>query len=54
MAVRAKVLGGDHDHHIFHPTKDNLRAMTTAAGFRVDKEVWQSGYHNVLYLQVRK
>ncbi|MDQ1709278.1 MAG: ubiE/COQ5 methyltransferase family, partial [Frankiaceae bacterium] len=42
MAVRAKVLGGDHDHHIFHPTQDNLRAMTTAAGFRADKEVWQS------------
>ena len=54
MALRAKVLGGDHDHHIFHPTHDNLMAMTAAAGFRFDKELWQSGYHNVLYLQVRK
>lgn len=54
MAVRAKLLGGDHDHHIFHPTHDNLMAMTAAAGFRFVKELWQSGHHNVLYLQVRK
>lgn len=54
MAVRSKLRGGDHDHHIFHPTRENLAKMTSDAGFRFDKELWQSGYHNVLYLQVRK
>lgn len=42
------------DHHIFHPTRENLRALAEAGGFRVTKEVWAPAYHNVLYLEGTK
>lgn len=45
---------GIQDHHIFHPTHQTLTALIEAAGFRIEKEVWQKAYHNVLFVQARK
>jgi ubiquinone/menaquinone biosynthesis C-methylase UbiE len=42
------------DHHMFHPTRNNLRALLYQAGFRVDREVWQPSYHNVIYMRCVK
>jgi ubiquinone/menaquinone biosynthesis C-methylase UbiE len=47
-------LMGHHDHHIFHPTYESLTSLVTTAGFRVEQEVWQKAYHNVLYLAASK
>lgn len=40
-----------HDHHMFHPTRDSLRELIEQNGFKIEKEVWQKAYHNVIYLQ---
>lgn len=40
-----------HDHHMFHPTRDSLRELIEQSGFKIEKEVWQKAYHNVVYLQ---
>lgn len=40
-----------HDHHMFHPTRDSLRELIEQNGFKVEKEIWQQAYHNVIYLQ---
>lgn len=47
-------LKGVHDHHIFHPTRESLTSMIEAAGFQIEKEVWQKAYHNVLFVQARR
>ena len=40
-----------HDHHMFHPTKDSLRELIESNGFKIENELWQQAYHNVIYLQ---
>lgn len=40
-----------HDHHMFHPTRDSLRELIEQNGFKIEKEVWQKAYHNVIYVQ---
>jgi len=40
-----------HDHHMFHPTRDSLRELIERNGFKIEKEIWQQAYHNVVYLQ---
>ncbi len=47
-------IAGHHDHHIFHPTYESLTNLVTTAGFRIEQEVWQKAYHNVLYLAASK
>lgn len=42
------------DHHMFHPTKEGVCALLSKAGFRVEREAWQQGYHNVLYVRACK
>lgn len=43
-----------HDHHMFHPTRDSLRKLIERNGFKIEKEVWQQAYHNVIYLQAAR
>lgn len=40
-----------HDHHMFHPTRESLKELIERNGFRIEKEVWQQSYHNVIYIQ---
>ena len=40
-----------YDHHMFHPTRDSLRNLIEQNGFKIEKEVWQRAYHNVIYIQ---
>lgn len=42
------------DHHMFHPTIDSLRNLIERNGFKIEKEVWQKAYHNVIYLQAAR
>ena len=39
------------DHHMFHPTHENIRELLCSAGFIINKEVWSKSYHNVIYLE---
>lgn len=39
------------DHHMFHPTRGWLIELIERNGFKVEKEIWQQAYHNVIYLQ---
>ncbi|MDP1766804.1 MAG: methyltransferase domain-containing protein [Methylotenera sp.] len=43
-----------HDHHMFHPTRDSLIELIEQNGFKVEKEVWQQAYHNVIYIQAKR
>lgn len=43
-----------HDHHMFHPTRDSLRELIEQNGFKMEKEIWQQAYHNVIYLQATR
>jgi ubiquinone/menaquinone biosynthesis C-methylase UbiE len=43
-----------HDHHMFHPTRDSLGELIEQNGFKIEKEVWQKAYHNVIYLQAAR
>lgn len=43
-----------HDHHMFHPTRDSLGELIEDNGFKIEKEVWQQAYHNVIYLQAAR
>jgi SAM-dependent methyltransferase len=43
-----------HDHHMFHPTRDSLSELIKRNGFKIEKEVWQKAYHNVIYLQAER
>jgi SAM-dependent methyltransferase len=43
-----------HDHHMFHPTRETLGELIECNGFRIEKEVWQQAYHNVIYLQAAR
>lgn len=43
-----------HDHHMFHPTRDSLGDLIEQNGFKIEKEVWQQSYHNVIYLQAAR
>lgn len=43
-----------HDHHMFHPTRDSLGELIEGNGFKIEKEVWQQAYHNVIYLQAAR
>lgn len=43
-----------HDHHMFHPTRDSLGELIEFNGFKIEKEVWQQAYHNVVYLQAAR
>ena len=40
-----------HDHHMFHPTRGSLADLIERNGFRIEQEVWQQTYHNVIYVQ---
>lgn len=42
------------DHHMYHPTIDSLRDLIDRNGFKIEKEVWQKAYHNVIYLQAAR
>jgi SAM-dependent methyltransferase len=42
------------DHHMFHPTISSLRDLIERNGFKIEKEVWQKAYHNVIYLQAAR
>lgn len=43
-----------HDHHMFHPTRDTLRELIEENGFKIEQEIWQQAYHNVIYLQATR
>lgn len=43
-----------HDHHMFHPTRDSLIKLIEQNGFKVEKEVWQQAYYNVIYVQASR
>lgn len=43
-----------HDPHMFHPTRDSLRELIERNGFKIEKEIWQQAYHNVIYLQAAR
>ena len=43
-----------HDHHMFHPTRESLKSLIEQNGFKVEKEIWQQAYHNVVYLQASR
>lgn len=51
LALRRMIEIVKHDHHMFHPTRESLRELIERNGFKVEKEVWQKAYHNVIYLQ---
>lgn len=40
------------DHHIWHPTRENIIAMCKTCGFELEDEVWQSD--NIWYSAFRK
>jgi hypothetical protein len=40
-----------HDHHMLHPTRESLGELIETNGFKIEKEVWQQAYHNVIYVQ---
>jgi len=42
------------DHHMFHPTYENLIKMIELTSFKITQEVWQSSYHNVIYFEATK
>ena len=42
------------DQHMFHPTKDSLKALLVSSGFKVDRWIYQRGYCNVVYLSATK
>jgi hypothetical protein len=43
------------DHHVWHPTFQELRSLVSAIGFQVDKVHWQSQWvDRVCYLRVLK
>lgn len=51
LALRQMIEIVKHDHHMFHPTRESLRELIERNGFKIEKEVWQQAYHNVIYLQ---
>ena len=43
------------DHHIWHPTHQNLRDIIASNGFNIEVELWQPGTHdNVCFIQAKK
>jgi hypothetical protein len=42
------------DHHMFHPTRQSLKQLIEGNGFKIEKEVWQQAYHNVVYIQAER
>lgn len=50
-AIRRAIEIIKHDHHMFHPTRDSLIELIESNGFKIEKEVWQQAYYNVIYLQ---
>lgn len=53
-AIRRIIEITKHDHHMFHPTRDSLRALVERNGFEIENEIWQRAYHNVIYLQATR
>ena len=43
------------DHHVWHPTYEELVNLITCCGFNIDKVHWQQGHNDtVCYLRARK
>ena len=51
LALRQMIEIVKHDHHMFHPTRASLSELIERNGFKIEKEIWQQAYHNVIYLQ---
>jgi ubiquinone/menaquinone biosynthesis C-methylase UbiE len=53
--VLSLVTGRYKDHHIWHPTYDQLCALVEGAGFHVERTYWQPAFiDRVCYIRARK
>lgn len=55
--IKKSFIGELHEHlfdkHIFHPTEHNLKLLIDKTGFKIEKWIFQTGYHNVVYLEAK-